>query len=134
MRFSRLISDHQELDEEIVIAAVYADLNINAITCNLPVSYEVIRSETDKDELLQSVIRFTSSSWPDLQTLRNSSTSPELEIFHRNRNVLTVEKGCLMFADRVVIPSTLRVRILKTLHRGHPGISRMKSLARGFVY
>ena len=33
----------------------------------------------------------------------------------------------------VIIPPTLRAEILSEVHEGHPGISRMKSLACMFV-
>ncbi|CAS00448.1 Protein CBG27554 [Caenorhabditis briggsae] len=39
-----------------------------------------------------------------------------------------------MFNDRIVIPSTLKARVLKMIHRDHPGIVRMKQLARSLVY
>ncbi|XP_026553035.1 uncharacterized protein K02A2.6-like [Pseudonaja textilis] len=40
----------------------------------------------------------------------------------------------LLWGTRVVVPSTLRVPILKVLHEGHPGIVRMKALARSYVW
>ncbi|XP_026569428.1 uncharacterized protein K02A2.6-like, partial [Pseudonaja textilis] len=43
-------------------------------------------------------------------------------------------QGCLLWGTRVVIPATLRVPILKVLHEGHPGIVRMKALARSYVW
>ncbi|KAK6052371.1 hypothetical protein COOONC_10124 [Cooperia oncophora] len=36
--------------------------------------------------------------------------------------------------ERVIIPKELRARVLKELHIGHPGIVRMKKLARSYVY
>ena len=39
-----------------------------------------------------------------------------------------------MFRERIVVPTGLRKRVLKLLHRGHPGIQRMKSLARNYAY
>ena len=39
-----------------------------------------------------------------------------------------------MYADRVIIPTTLQRRILKEFHSGHPGMSRMKALMRGYTY
>ncbi|BHF61942.1 hypothetical protein SprV_0100492200 [Sparganum proliferum] len=39
-----------------------------------------------------------------------------------------------MFADRVVIPSSLRSTVLRQFHSAHPGISRMKLIARSFAY
>ena len=35
---------------------------------------------------------------------------------------------------RAVIPPALRSRVLKMLHEGHPGVTRMKMLARRYVY
>ncbi|XP_065175252.1 uncharacterized protein K02A2.6-like [Sycon ciliatum] len=39
-----------------------------------------------------------------------------------------------MWGIRVVIPSPLRHRVLEELHSGHPGLVRMKALARSFVW
>lgn len=39
-----------------------------------------------------------------------------------------------MFNERVIVPSLLRSKVLNHLHLAHPGILRMKALARSFVY
>ena len=39
-----------------------------------------------------------------------------------------------MWGNRVVIPSKLRSRIKEELHRSHPGMSRMKALARSYLW
>ena len=39
-----------------------------------------------------------------------------------------------MFGDRVVVPNIFQKKILQQFHRGHPGICRMKSIARSYVY
>nr|VZI41321.1 unnamed protein product [Spirometra erinaceieuropaei] len=39
-----------------------------------------------------------------------------------------------MFADRVVIPSSLRPTVLRQFHEAPPSTSRMKSIARNFAY
>ncbi|BHF62166.1 hypothetical protein SprV_0100514700 [Sparganum proliferum] len=39
-----------------------------------------------------------------------------------------------MFADRVVIPSSLRPTVLRQFHAAHPDTRRMKSIARSFAY
>ncbi|XP_058012440.1 uncharacterized protein K02A2.6-like, partial [Ahaetulla prasina] len=43
-------------------------------------------------------------------------------------------RGCLLWGDRVVIPEKLRKNVLELLHEGHPGIVRLKSLARSYVW
>ncbi|XP_029141632.1 uncharacterized protein K02A2.6-like, partial [Protobothrops mucrosquamatus] len=40
----------------------------------------------------------------------------------------------LLWGSRVVIPASLRSRILLSLHEGHPGIVRMKALARSHLW
>ncbi|XP_029139130.1 uncharacterized protein K02A2.6-like [Protobothrops mucrosquamatus] len=43
-------------------------------------------------------------------------------------------KGCLLWGSRVIVPPTLRARILESLHQGHPSIVRMKALARSYLW
>ena len=42
--------------------------------------------------------------------------------------------NCILWGSRVVIPFKLRKTVLTELHVGHPGVTRMKSLARMFVW
>lgn len=58
----------------------------------------------------------------------------EEKILYNRREALTEKNGCLLFNDRVVIPSLLRTKVLNHLHLAHPGIVRMKALARSYVY
>jgi len=54
--------------------------------------------------------------------------------YHRRREELSLEEGCVMWGSRVVIPEVGRQKVLQELHVGHPGMSRMKGLARGLVW
>ena len=47
---------------------------------------------------------------------------------------IKVEDGCLLWGMRVIVPYRLRCLVLKELHHTHPGIVRMKSLARIHVW
>ncbi|XP_060094825.1 uncharacterized protein K02A2.6-like, partial [Heteronotia binoei] len=47
---------------------------------------------------------------------------------------LSTHKGCLLWGNRVVIPKPLQVQVLRALHEAHPGIVRMKALARSYVW
>ncbi|XP_060089296.1 uncharacterized protein K02A2.6-like, partial [Heteronotia binoei] len=42
--------------------------------------------------------------------------------------------GCLLWGSRVVVPPQLQKRVLESLHETHPGIVRMKALARSYVW
>ncbi|XP_060110490.1 LOW QUALITY PROTEIN: uncharacterized protein K02A2.6-like, partial [Heteronotia binoei] len=41
---------------------------------------------------------------------------------------------CLLWGSRVVVPPPLRKQVLGALHKTHPGIVRMKALARSYVW
>ena len=47
---------------------------------------------------------------------------------------LSVHEDCVLLGSRVVIPKALKSRMLEQLHQGHPDITRMKPLARSFVW
>ena len=39
-----------------------------------------------------------------------------------------------MWGIRVIIPESLQSQVLKSLHESHPGISRMKAIARSYFW
>lgn len=47
---------------------------------------------------------------------------------------LSVHHGCLVWGSRVVIPARGREFLLSELHEGHPGVKRMKALARSYFW
>ncbi|CAS00121.1 Protein CBG27949 [Caenorhabditis briggsae] len=100
-------------------------------TCEqLPVTAEMVKDYSKKDTLLAEVYEYTTSgSWPN-----NIDKSSQIVFFHNRRDQLSIVSDCLMFNDRIVIPVSLRARVLKMLHRAHTGMVRMKQLARTLVY
>ncbi|GAB1605961.1 uncharacterized protein K02A2.6-like, partial [Argonauta hians] len=52
----------------------------------------------------------------------------------RASDVFSVCDEELLYSERVIVPSVLQKRILRDFHVGHPGITRMKSLMRSYVY
>jgi transposase InsO family protein len=131
---SRLISAQAAADEDIVVAALQADFDVNLLTSTLPVTFEKTREAAQQDAVLGLVMKYIKEGWPDISTLRQHPDRTQLEGFHRRRESLTIEQGCIMFGERVVIPTALRPRVLRQIHRGHPGIQRMKTLARSYTY
>ena len=45
-----------------------------------------------------------------------------------------MQDGCLLWGCRVVVPPQGREAVITLLHEGHPGICRMKRLARGYIW
>eukprot|EP00731_Ephydatia_muelleri_P000099 Em0001g99a len=86
-----------------------------------------IRRWTDKDSVLSVVRRMVLHGW---RTQSNEQFKP----YECRKSELSVEDGCILWGSRVVVPPPGRVPIIKILHDGHPGVSRMKSLARSVVW
>ncbi|XP_037043751.1 uncharacterized protein K02A2.6-like [Bradysia coprophila] len=130
---SRLIANHQSPLEPIIISSIrILEDSINRILVDairvLPVTAEMIAHATKNDELLASVSTYLKSTWP------SHIDNDVLKIFYNRRESLCELDDCLLFNDRVVIPLSLQNEILQQLHVAHPGIVRMKALARSYVY
>lgn len=96
---------------------------------SLPVTADRVRRSTETDKILSKVQYFVLNGWPCREEI-----SPELRMWLKKKDELTVESGCLLWGTRVIIPEGLQHHILEELHRGHQGMVKMKSLARMHVY
>ncbi|XP_064478090.1 uncharacterized protein K02A2.6-like [Ornithodoros turicata] len=57
-----------------------------------------------------------------------------MEAFFVRRDQLSVEQDCLTWGYRVIIPRSLQPAVLSLLHEAHPSMTRMKMLARSYVW
>ena len=96
---------------------------------SLPVTVPQLRQATRNDQILSQVLRYTLDGWPVVI----DSKSP-LHPYSTRKQELTVEEGCLLCGIRVVVPAKLRKKLLEELHQNHPGISRMKLVARSYMW
>ena len=93
----------------------------------ITVTVKDIRSWTSKDPALSKVRLMLESGW---ENCRDTAYTP----YTQRKDELSIEDGCVLWGTRVVIPPSGREKLLDELHQGHPGISRMKSLARSFIW
>ena len=93
----------------------------------LPLTAQEIKEETRRDLTLGKVSEYVMSGWRD-------DISDELQPFFTRREELSVEDGCLLWGRRVIIPPKFRRQLLQDLHQEHPGVSRMKALARSYLW
>ena len=63
-----------------------------------------------------------------------SIASDDLKPYWACKTELTVEGECILRGIRVVVPQKLRCKVHEELHMSHPGINRMKLLARSHVW
>ena len=93
-----------------------------------PVSVEQIRSWSSRNPVLSRVLQLILSGWP------NQMDSPEIKPFFSRKLELSAQDGVILWGNRVVISPSGRSVILQELHACHPGMARMKTLARMFVW
>ena len=54
--------------------------------------------------------------------------------YANKKTQLSLNNGCILWGSRAVIPSRLRETVLAELHQSHPGATKMKMLARSYVW
>ncbi|KAL5509208.1 hypothetical protein EMCRGX_G004538 [Ephydatia muelleri] len=94
-----------------------------------PISAAAINKLTGKDPVLsrvRSVVQH--GTWDSL------CSDSVFQTYKLRRLELSVQDGCVLWGSRVVVPQVAREAVIKILHEANPGISRMKSLARGIVW
>ena len=87
-----------------------------------PVTAHEIKAMTAKDPVLSKVLQFVLHGWPI------TAVNDELRPYYRRREELIMShfEGCILWGQRVVVPPQAQETILKVLHEGHPGSTRMK--------
>lgn len=103
-------------------------INFFNITGNLPLTARDISLETSKDKYLPKIYEFIETQWP------KKLNDAILEKYALRKHEYSVQEGCILLGNRVVIPDSLRHQIVSLLHDGHIGVVRMKAVARGCVW
>ena len=99
-------------------------------------SVEEVQSETEKDQTLQKVIEMVrTNNWhsaiPD-----DTLSKAEIESFRNVKDSLcyNAPKNVLLKDNVLVIPQSLRARVIQLAHEGHQGINKTKALIRSKVW
>lgn len=90
----------------------------------LPLTVEDLAKSTASDTTVKVL----------LQGLKNGKTVDARERFGIDQTEFTLQRGCIMRGIRVYVPPELRQKVLTELHSTHFGGTRLKSLARGYVW
>ncbi|XP_054267315.1 uncharacterized protein K02A2.6-like [Macrosteles quadrilineatus] len=104
------------------------EVNFFSNVDQLPVTHREIGLATKFDPTLSRVMEYTTNGWP------NHTEDPALKPYMDKTLQLSTEKDCLLWGSKVVIPPTHRKEVLLMLHAEHPGESKMKALARSYVW
>ena len=98
-------------------------------TINKVVREKDISRETNRDRILSRVVDLRLKGWPE-----NEPVNPELKPYYLRKNELSIDKNCVLWGSRVIVPQKLRMTVLRELHDTHPGIVKMKRLARSYFW
>ena len=82
---------------------------------------------TSTDHTLSRIVQMVQyGEWCESDDLTKPFVDRKLE--------LSVTAGVLMWGHRIIVPQRARAEVLTELHTAHPGMRRMKALARGYVW
>ncbi|XP_056589597.1 uncharacterized protein K02A2.6-like [Triplophysa dalaica] len=119
-RFPVPVILEKEIKEEQVLML---DSLVNPLTTS-----EQIKYWTTRDPVLSRVREYVLKGWPD------HSNSNEFAPYKQRQQELSVQDGCVLWGARIVIPEQGRSGLMEQLHQSHPGMSRMKGLARSYLW
>ncbi|XP_039456715.1 uncharacterized protein K02A2.6-like [Oreochromis aureus] len=108
----------QEMAEQVLMMDVLDDTLVDTAQ---------IKRWTAKDILLSQVHEYTLKGWP-------AQTDACLKPYRQRKLEMCVTDGCVLWGARVIIPTKGRDKILKLLYQTHTGMSKMKGLARSYVW
>ncbi len=94
---------------------------------SLPVTFQQVQQATKRDPVLSKLLRYVREGWP-------TQIPDEFKAYHNRQHQITIEHECLLWGIRVIIPTSLRQKLLEALHEGHPGVVRMKAIARSYMW
>ena len=107
--------------------------HVHTILSSIPISdrkLEEVRRETELHEQLQLLRDTILDGWPDAR----NSCPPKIVDFWNHRDELSYIDGLLLKGSKIVIPRSLRTKILESIHTGHMGIEKCLKCARSAVF
>ena len=113
---------NQEEENVLEVESEYKDFP------ETPLTAKVVAAETVHDPILSKVLHLTQVGWP------SKCPGPDFRPFYIRRTELSLEQGCVLWGNRVVIPKTLQSMLLLDLHTEHMGVVRMKAMARQYFW
>lgn len=109
------------------------DLQVNMVMSSLPVSdrkMQEIMSQTDLDPQLIVLKEVILQGWPGSR----DKCQQEVQPFWNFRDELSVVDGIIMKGPKIVIPNSLRSKMLEVVHTGHMGTEKCLKRARDVMF
>ena len=117
-------SNPETFDDELAMtAAIHSESNKL-----IGISWECLVNATKEDTAMSKLLKVIQEGYPD------NAKESGIAMYWMYRESLYILDGVVMYKDRVVVPSSLRDRVLQILHSAHQGVSSMESRARAIVF
>lgn len=105
-----------------------SDYSLNFLS-GLPLTFSDLAEATNNDETLSRVKGRLQNGWK-----KEDREDAALAPFWKRVGELCIEEGVVLWGRRVLVPSSLRRRVVQLLHSDHTGIVKMKGVARSYVW
>ena len=93
------------------------------------ITWSLLAQATASDTSLSTLLKLIDQGTPSL-----ARNTPSLATLWPICESVYAQEGVLLYQDRVIVPSSLRSRVLQNLHAAHQGTSMMEQRARAIVY
>ena len=106
---------------------------VHAVINRIPVSeegLEQIRKETARDETMQTLRSTIRSGCPETRKQASST----IQDFWNYRDELTEVQGILLKQDKIIIPPSLREKMLEKIHQSHFGMEKCNRRAMDIIF
>ena len=94
-----------------------------------PTDAAKIKHWTSRDPALSQVLTYVQSGWPD-----TPPKDEQLRPYVIRKDEISVHDGCLLWGQRVIVPKQGHETMINELHDMHPGVCKMKALARSYIW
>jgi hypothetical protein len=117
-------------DDKLLIAEVeaYADKFLSTLPASEQRLQQLISAQK-ADEVCLKIREYCTTGWPAYMP-----HMPLLRPYWENRGHFAIIEDMLLYDDRIVIPQSMRLEILESIHQGHLGVSKCRSRARTSVW
>lgn len=92
-------------------------------------NWVTVQRETKKDLLLCKIIRYCYDGWPDIKLIKDV-----LKPYYIKRNEISIDRNCLFWGHRIIIPKNVQYDVLNELHKSHFGSTRMIEMAKSYFW
>lgn len=126
---SRSYLDETDTDDSYMYEVVHCVGLSSYLQCSSEQKNEIM-NETLKDEELVLLSDYVKNGWPE----KICKIPDSIQYYFKFRENITVDHNFIFMNSKLIVPKTLRLSIIKKLHEGHVGITKMKQMARNLYY